>query len=413
MNILVVTDEIPYPIWSGSTIRIYPPLRILQKQHKVVLFCFIGGEDHLKHLPQVQKIFHSVRYMSDQQKGKRELRGRILNLLSLKPAPITEKQYPDFFKAVSGTIRDIISEEKIDVVYTHRLDMAQYTNGIQNVGKVLDLVDSETLYSWREISNKRIYFSMAYLRELLDLIRTRRWEALIPRFHDVTVLVSQKDAEVIHGLCPGARIQVIPNGVDVTYYVPSEAKEESNTLVFHGHMSYPPNVDAMLYFCNHIMPLVVEEIPDVNLLIVGKNPSQEIRNLQNRNNVRVTGFVYDIRPFLRQASICIFPLRKGGGFRNKIAEAMAMGKPVITTTTGAEGLDALPGKHFVIADRPEEFAERIIQLLKTDRLRKNLGDSARSFVFRHYSWEKIAKQFESLYKSLIDSKEIGHRVRGK
>ena len=405
MNILVVTERIPYPIWSGSTIRIYPPFRILGKRHKVILFCFIGSKEHLKYLPQVLEIFHSVRHMSDREKGKRKLKGRLLNILSLKPEPIIERQYPNFFKSVSDTIREIISEEKIDIVYTHRENMAQYTNGIRNVSKVLDLVDSETLFSWRELSKQRISFSLPYMRELFDLIRTRKWETIIPRFHDVTVMVSPKDAEVIHGLSPNSKIQVIPNGVDVDYYFPStvNAKDRSNTLVFHGHMSYPPNVDAMLFFCKQIMPLVAKQVPDLKLLIVGKNPSSEIKNLQDSNNhVQVTGFVDDIRPFLWQASICVFPLRKGGGFRNKIAEAMSMGKPVITTATGAEGLEATPGKHFIIADRPKEFAEHIIELLRDEQLMDNLGDSAREFVVKHYPWESVAAQFEALYRTLIE-----------
>ena len=404
MNILVVTERIPYPIWSGSTIRIHPPFRILGKRHKIILFCFIGSKEHLKYLPQVQKIFHSVRHMNDRKKGKRELKGRILNILSLKPEPITERQYPNYFKAVSDTIREIISEEKIDIVYTHLFDMAQYTNGIRNVSKVLDLVDSETLFLWREITKKRMSFSLSYIRELFDLVRARKWEKMIPRFHDVTVLISPKDADIIHGLSPKSTIKVIPNGVDVDYYFPStvNAKDRSNILTFHGHMSYPPNVDAMLYFFKHIMPLVVKQVPDLKLLIVGKNPSPEIKKLQDSYHVQVTGFVEDIRPFLWQASICIFPLRKGGGFRNKIAEAMAVGKPVITTTMGAEGLEVVPGKHCVIADRPKEFAGSIIELLKDQQLMDNLGDSARKFMVKHYSWENVAAQFESLYKALIE-----------
>lgn len=407
MNILVVTERIPYPVYFGSVTRTYPQFRILGKRHKVVLFCFIGSEEHQKYLPQVQEIFHSVRHMNDRKKGKRELKGRLLNILSLKPEPIIERQYPDFFKAVSNTIREIISEEKIDIVYTHHLNMAQYTNGIRNVSKVLDLVDSETLFSWRELYNKRISFSLPYLRELFDLIRTRKWEKMIPRFHDVTVLISPKDAEVIHSLSPKARVQVIPNGVDVDYYFPStiNAKDRSNTLTFHGHMSYPPNVDAMLFFCKHILPIVVKQVPGLRLFIVGRNPSREIKNLQDNDHVQVTGFVDDIRPFLSQASICIFPLRKGGGFRNKIAEAMAMGKPVITTTMGAEGLEAVPGKHFMIADRPREFAGSIMKLLKDQQLMDNLGDSARKFVVERYSWENVAAQFESLYRTLIDQRK--------
>lgn len=404
MNILVVTERIPYPIYFGSAIRIYPPFRILGKRHKLVLFCFIGSETHLKYFPQVQEIFHTVRYMNKRNKGKRELKGRLMNMLSLKPTPIIERQYPNFFKTVSDTIKTIISEEKIDIVFTHGQYMAQYTNGIRNAHKVLDLVDSETLFSWRELSKKQMSFSLPYMRELFDLIRIIKWEAMIPRFHGVTVLVSPKDAEVIHSLSPRARIQVIPNGVDVDYYVPStvNAKDRSNILAFHGHMSYPPNVDAMLFFCKRIMPIAVKQVADLKLFIVGKNPSPEIENLQDNNHVQVTGFVDDIRPFLAQASICVFPLRRGGGFRNKIVEAMAMGKPVITTTIGAEGLEAVPGKHFIIADRPKEFADHIVGLLRDEQLGNNLGDSAREFVVKRYSWENVAEQFESLYKTLID-----------
>ncbi len=408
MNILLITEGTPFPIYSGSAIRLYPPLRILARQHTIGLCSISRNQQEVQYIDELHKVFSFINVINVQGKGKREWKGRILNILSLNPEPIIDKQYPLFHKQVTDTIRKIIQNEEIDVVYTHRLNMAQYTNDIVGVSKVLDLVDSEFLFSWRELTKNNISFSKYYVRELFDLIRTAKWEARIPRFHDATLVVSPKDLQVIRCLCPSAksRIQVIPNGVDIAYYSPAKYQEEISpeTVIFHGHMSYPPNVDAMLFFCNKIMPMVIEAFPDLRLLIVGKNPSPEIRRLQSIKNVEVTGFVEDIRPFLSTSNVCIYPLRRGGGIRNKILEAMAMGKPVITTSIGAEALCAVHGKHLMVEDHPDGFAHCIIELLRNERLRNQLGFCARQLVVKQYSWERTADQFEDLYTRLMEAR---------
>ena len=402
MNILLVTGRIPYPLYYGSTVRVYHPFRILSRTHNVFLFCLIDDQDQLEYLPEVQSIFTSISYLGKETEERRSLNGRLLNILSMNPNYIIEKQYPEHFKTITNKLDQIISENKIDIVHTHLLGMAQFTNKLHKVSKVLDLVDSETLFLKRDLQQKSFSFSKAFIREGIDFARTMVWEAKIPKLHDATILVSPKDAEVISRLCSNARIKVIPNGVDVSYFSPEKkAHVVENSVIFHGHMSYPPNVDAVLFFYKSILPLIRKEIPGLKMFIVGKNPSDEIRRLSMDNAVIVTGFVEDIRPFITQSSVCVFPLRAGGGFRNKIAEAMAMGKPVVASSMGVEGLTVFPENNIMIADDPGQFSEKILELLRNKELRDRMGCAAREFVVRRYSWEIITKSYEKLYERIV------------
>lgn len=402
MNILVITGRIPYPVYFGTTIRVYHPFKILSERHTISLFCFVDSEDQLAYFPEIEGIFSSLSYLRKESNERRSFSGRLLNILTMNPSFIIEKQYPDLFRKILEKLKQIIAHENIDIVYSHTQGLAQYTYRLHDIPKVLDLVDSESLYLKRELQHTKFSFSKEYVRKYVDYIRTRTLESKVPRFHNVTTLVSPKDADVIRALCPGSKIEVIPNGVDIRYFSPlRNCEEDTPSIIFHGHMSYPPNVDAVLFFYQEVLPRVREEIPNLKMFVVGKNPSDEVRKLSIDKLVRVTGFVDDIRPFIGRSTIAVFPLRIGGGFRNKIAEAMAMAKAVVTTSIGTEALNARPGKHLMIADRPKEFSEKVIELVRQEELRQEMGESARRLIVEEYSWDKVANEYESLYTRLV------------
>jgi len=179
-------------------------------------------------------------------------------------------------------------------------------------------------------------------------------------------------------------------------------KEEPNSLVFSGYFRHYPNVDAMTYFCREILPLVRKTIPDVTLNIVGAHPPPEILQLQKLEGVKVSGYVQDIRPWLDSSSVYVAPLISGWGARIKLLEAWAMGRPVVSTRRGCLGLEAVDGYNVFLANTPEEFASRVVILLKDSELRSKLGTNARRTVEAKYNWDQVASKYVTLYDGLID-----------
>jgi glycosyltransferase involved in cell wall biosynthesis len=179
-------------------------------------------------------------------------------------------------------------------------------------------------------------------------------------------------------------------------------EETANSLVFTGSMDWLPNEDAILYFVDAILPLIKQQCPDVSLEVVGRRPSRKLQALAEREkSMRLTGWVEDIRPFVARGSICIVPLRIGGGTRLKIFEAMAMSKAVVSTSVGAEGLPVRSGENILLADTPTDFAHSVVSLLRDPSERKRLSTSARALVQEKYSWPKVAESFARTLQGVI------------
>lgn len=186
------------------------------------------------------------------------------------------------------------------------------------------------------------------------------------------------------------------------YFQPATVAETPNSLVFTGSMDWLPNEDGILYFADAIFPLIKQQCPEISLEVVGRKPSRKLQSLAEADRrIRLTGWVDDIRPFLARGSICVVPLRIGGGTRLKIFEAMAMGKAVVSTTVGAEGLPVESGANVILADAPKDFAESVISLLRDPNQRKRLGAAARTLVEEKYSWRSVAESFARTLQEVI------------
>jgi glycosyltransferase involved in cell wall biosynthesis len=188
-------------------------------------------------------------------------------------------------------------------------------------------------------------------------------------------------------------VEVIENGVDVEYFSPQEEDIDNNMLVFTGSMDWRPNQDAVSYFVAEILPRIRERVPSINAVFVGRDPPKGILKLGKLNGVIVTGTVEDVRPFIARAGVYIVPLRIGGGSRIKILEALAMKKPVVSTSVGAEGLRVKPGENIIIVDRAEEFAEAVVSCLGDTDLSRALGKKGRMLVEKYYRWEELGKKY--------------------
>jgi polysaccharide biosynthesis protein PslH len=233
--------------------------------------------------------------------------------------------------------------------------------------------------------------------------KLRREELATYRHADGVYLCSVADQRRLLEEVPGARTLVIPNAADVEYYRPraTDSSPDARTVVFFGHLSYFPNVDGVTYFVQEIWPHIAKVHPNALLKIIGVQAPQSLQALV-RPGIELTGFVPDLRPHLAEAAVVVVPLRLGGGTRLKIVEAMAMGKAIVSTKIGAEGIEAVPGHHLLVEDQPAAFADAVNRLLAQPDLAARIGLSARQLAEQRYAWSGAARALESFYRGILD-----------
>jgi polysaccharide biosynthesis protein PslH len=233
--------------------------------------------------------------------------------------------------------------------------------------------------------------------------KLRREELGIYRSADGVYLCSAADEQRLLNEAPGVRTAVIPNAADVDYYQPrpTDASPDGRTVVYFGLLSTVPNIDAVVHFVQDIWPRIAKARPDARFKIIGGRPPPSLQALAG-SRVELTGFVPDLRPHLAAAAAVVVPLRLGGGTRLKIVEAMAMGKAIVSTTLGAEGIDAAPGRDILVEDQPAAFADAVNRLLAEPNLAGRIGQSARHLAVQRYGWSEAARSLEGFYRRILE-----------
>ena len=405
MKILWVKAGGLVPPDTGGKIRSYNILRELARQHSVTFFSFYHAHDGDQH-PSLRDVFDRVVCVPlslPEPKSIAELGVYIVRLFSSEPYGISKYCRPE----VRSRLQALLSEEHFDVTVCDFIFAAGVVPWDWPGPKVLFTHNIEATI-WR----RHYEVSTSPLWKIISWLEWRRMEAAERRYlrlADHVLTVSDADRDAFSRFIEPEKLTVIPTGVDVDYFTPMAVEEAPNSLVFTGSMDWLPNEDAIVYFVEAIFPLIKEQCPEASLEVVGRNPSRKLQTLAAREaSMRLTGWVEDIRPFLARGSICVVPLRIGGGTRLKIFEAMAMGKAVISTTVGAEGLPVQSGKDILLADTPQDFAESVICLLRDNNLRRRLGTGARALVQENYSWKKVAENFaRTLRDSVLSKKPSG------
>ena len=305
--------------------------------------------------------------------------------------------------AVRDQIADLIRDNRADVCVTDFLFAAVNVPRRTDVPIVLFEHNVEYLIWRRLCALERSPLRRAVLE--LEWRKVRSRERAACASVDLTITVSAADRLCLLELAPHARISAIPTGVDTSYFAPNGTRERPNRLVFTGSMDWHPNEDAMLHCIDTILPRIRRQVPDASLAIVGRRPTDRLRSAAERAGVLVTGTVDDVRPFVREASVYIVPLRAGGGTRLKIFEALAMAKPVVSTTVGAEGLALGSGREYIAADDPQSFADAVVSLLRDPARRAALGRAGRRLVEHRYGWSQVAAEFEAHCESVVAAAE--------
>lgn len=291
---------------------------------------------------------------------------------------------------VKKTIEKIIKSKKIDLVYAKRLRSGIYLSSLA-VPVILDSTDAMSMFYFR-LANQANFFKRFYY--FWEGRKYRWYENKIKNNVDHFVVCSEVDKNYLEkrGM---KNISVIPNGVDTEYYAPVTSSKKSPTILLSGLMEKPVNSDAAMYFAKEIFPRILSTFPNVILQIVGPSPQPPVIELENKQ-ISVTGYVSDIREYIANADVIVCPVRVGSGTRNKILQAWAMRKPVVSTSIGAEGFLYKDGENILIADTPEVFAKKIILLLQDRKVYTRIATQGLKTTQSHYSLEVIEKELEKI-----------------
>jgi sugar transferase (PEP-CTERM/EpsH1 system associated) len=401
MKVLWVKAGGLVPPDTGGKIRSYNILRELARQHSVTFFSFYAAHDSDLH-PDLKDIFDRVVCVPlrlPAPKSLAEMRDYGIRWLSSEPYSITKYCRPD----VRHRLHALLKQETYDVILCDFIFAAGVIPWDWPTPKVLFTHNVEATI-WRrhyEVATNPIWKAISWWEWRKMEAAERRYLRLADR----VLTVSETDRDAFAAFLDPGKLTMIPTGVDVDYFQPVPVEETPNSLVFTGSMDWLPNEDAILYFVDAILPLIKQQCPEVSLEVVGRSPSRKLQALaETEKSMRLTGWVEDIRPFVARDSICIVPLRIGGGTRLKIFEAMAMGKAVVSTSVGAEGLPVQSGENILLADTPNDFADSVVSLLRDANERRRLGTSARALVQEKYSWPRVAESFaRTLHDAVISS----------
>ena len=387
----MITPYLPYPLYSGGQIRTYNLLKNLAKSHEITLFAFVKEvvPDHIKAL---EKFCKKIEVF------KRRKAWSIVNIL------VSGFSFYPFLVAIyySLSLRKRIEEE---------LSKNKY-----------DLIHAETFYVMPNIPQTKVpillveqtieYLVYAHFLETLslkvfkpllalDIFKLKFWEKFYWKRADKVVAMSASDKNKMRKLVPNLSVEIIPNGVDSSFFSKVKQKKgKSAVILFVGNFSWLQNREAVYFLIEKIWPNVKNKIKDAQLLIVGRNPSEGIRNLVQNFKVQLESSVDDIRDVYAKSDVMIAPIFGPGGTRYKILEAMASSLPVVTTEMGAEGLPVKHREHILIANEQNTLTEQTVKLLRDKKLRDRISENARLLVQKEFDWRKVSAKLDKLYKSV-------------
>ena len=392
-----------WPLNTGGRLRSFHLLRELSKNHEVSVLTTHGPEEDPDALARQLPDCRTVRSLPHIPAKKNSARF-FLDLARSWTSKLPVDLYKNRIRALQAAVSERLEKERFDLV------VADFLVAVPNVPldgetPVLHFSHNVEYMIWQRLGATEERLPHKALLAL-EWRKMRRYELEACRRTDFTVAVSEQDRDQLSEELDNPRIGAIATGVDLDYFtVADRDQERPREIVFSGSMDWFPNEDAMLHFMDAILPRVREVMPDVTVTIVGRNPSERLRTAAKKASVEVTGTVPDVRPFVHRAAVYIVPLRIGGGTRLKIYEALAMGKAVVSTHIGAEGLPLEEGTHIVRADEPGDFARTVLDLLENPVRRAALGDAGRALTEQRFSWAQVAREFERYCRRAVREKQ--------
>lgn len=392
MKILFLQKRILFPTDTGGKIRTLNVVRYLAKWHDVTYLCNVRPED-TSFLEQMQALsvrLETIPWHETSRDSWRFYAELAQNVFSPYPYNVAK----DYDRRLRSRARQLLMEEDFDLVVCDFVQMARNAIGLDDTPSILFQHNVEAEIFGRHAKSDSSWARRRYMS--LQWRKMRHFEAEAGKKFNTVIAVSERDRAIFEQQYGWKNVRTIDTAVDVEYFQPNGTLEVPLRVVFLGSMDWLPNEDAVCDFAQNCWPKVIQACPDARFQIVGRNPTPLVRELSNKAGIEVVGTVPDVRPYLGEAAVVVVPLRIGGGTRIKIFEAMAMKKAVVSTTLGAEGLAVRDHEHIVLADDHGHFADEIVQLLKSQTTRAQLGANARKIVCEKFGAEKIARQFEAI-----------------
>jgi polysaccharide biosynthesis protein PslH len=392
VHLLWLKTELLHPLDKGGRIRTYEMLRQLLRHHRITYLTLDDGNRAPDAIERAAEYCTDLVRVSTRTSAKGSMRfyaELLRNLFS--PLPYAVAKYRS--AAMERTIEQLVERDTPDLLVCDFLAPSVNVPDDLPVASVLFQHNVEATIWQRHAAVAKGRWRRAYLGRQWQ--RMHAYERAQCRRFSHVVAVSAEDAAAFASDYGTSAVSHVPTGVDTEYFRPSgQAARAPREIIFTGSMDWMPNEDAVRYFIADILPIIHAQQPDVSFTIVGRNPSPSIWSLADRHpQVRVTGTVPDVRPFLERAAVIVVPLRVGGGTRLKLFEAMAMEKAIVTTTVGAEGLPVRDDEHLLIADSPDAFAAAVLTVLRDPASGDGLGQRAAALVRSRFGWSRAAEQF--------------------
>jgi sugar transferase (PEP-CTERM/EpsH1 system associated) len=400
MKILFLCHRLPYPPKRGGKIRPFNMIRHLSRSHEVTVATLARsaaeaaeGRDLASHCHEV----HVGRISTAAGWARFALHGA-----GAFPSTFGYFQSP----SLARTVRRLLATRDFDAILVHCSSMGPYVAGHRGCRKIMDFGDADS-EKWLEYARTAPFPLSAGFR--LEGLKVRRYERWLGTRFDACSVNAPREREILSRYVE-TPIHVIPNGVDLDYFRPGRASGREyapRRLVFTGNMSYRPNVEAVGRLVGEILPIVRRTYADVELYIVGMDPTPAVRRLADGTRVVVTGRVDDVRPFLDEAAVSVAPLRVARGLQNKVLEAMAMRVPVVASQAAFNGINAVAGRDLVVADGPDRFAAAVVDLLREPGRREQVAAAGLACVKQNHDWGSLLVRLENL---VVDRRERGATI---
>ncbi len=387
MKIFVLLSRFPYPLEKGDKLRAYYQIKELSTSHEIHL-CALSdtqvSQDSINELKPYCKSIDVVRVA--------KLRSYFQLAFGLLFSKLPFQVMYFYSKSAKRKITQLIEKYQVDHIYAQLIRTSEYVKDIHHIPKTLDYMDALSRGMERRIANSPFYLK-PFVK--IEALRLKRYEHFIYAYFTTCTIISVQDRDLIVN-ADNEAIEIIPNGVQHDFFY-SQRRPKKYDLIFTGNMSYEPNVLSAEYLAKEIIPLIAKQHPTVQLAIVGANPSSRVKALANKN-IKVTGWVEDIRTYYDEAKLFIAPMQIGTGLQNKLLEAMSMELPCITSELANNALGAKENETILIGRSPQEYAELALELLSNPEKAATFAVKGHQYVNDHFSWKTSTAKLSDLFQ---------------
>lgn len=399
MNVLFLSQIVPYPPHGGVLQRGYHLLKEISRYHTIHLVAFVHPEilsteaqikESMAHLRLFCRSVHYVELWPKKSKFHKYLAFLVGYIY---PYPFSTLAH--YSCSCRHLMKKTLQENDIDLVHFDTIGLAFYRDLVGSIPSVVTHHNIESNLMARRANREQSFLNRHYVRLQSD--RLKRFEREKSPYFDMNIMMSENDLVQLREMAPTVKGTIVPNGVDITYFTPRDDPQE-NAIIYTGGMNMFANKDAVMHLIQDIWPRLKSRIADLTFYVIGQDPPRELLEKAKQDpGIVVLGYVDDIRPYVARSAVYVVPIRVGGGTRLKVLDALAQGKAIVSTSVGCEGIAVTDRKNIHIEDDDSAFADRVIELMADKSRRDELGREARKLAETAYSWESVGKLLQQSY----------------